>query len=53
VNCDIFHKAVFFDKRNEIESFLTDDQKNTKLFEIPDKLGNTAMMIAVIRDHVE
>jgi len=53
VNCDLFHRAVFFDKRNEIESFLKEGINKQNLFEIPDKLGNTALMIAVIRDHVE
>ena len=52
-NCELFHKAVFFDKRSEINIILEENKNNTRLFETPDRLGNTALMIAVLRDHHE
>lgn len=52
INCEMFHKAVFFDKRSEVDLFL--EQGNRKeLLETPDRMGYTALMIAVLRDHLE
>jgi hypothetical protein len=48
----MFHKAVFFDKRSEVELFLQQGISK-ELLEIPDRMGYTALMIAVLKDHIE
>ena len=49
---DALHKAIGLDKKSEVEKIL-DSPDGPRVIEIPDKLSNLPLMIAVNRNNLE
>ena len=52
MNGEAFQKAVLMDKRAEVEAML-ETPAGQRLFEIPDKMGNLPLQLAIIKNNVE
>lgn len=52
MNGEAFQKAVLLDKRAEVEQML-DTPFGERLFEIPDKMGNLPLQLAIIKNNIE
>jgi ankyrin repeat protein len=52
MNGEAFQKAVLMDKKVEVEQML-ETPAGQRLFEIPDKMGNLPLQLAIIKNNVE
>ena len=52
ISGELLHKAILLDRQSEIEKIL-DSNESLRICEIPDKIGNLPLMIAVIKKNLE
>ena len=52
MNGEAFQKAVLMDKKAEVEQML-ETPVGQRLFEIPDKMGNLPLQLAIIKNNIE
>jgi hypothetical protein len=52
LNGEMFHRAIMLSRQDELNKML-ESPNGCRFLEIPDKLGNLPLMIAIIRNNIE